>query len=72
LRSHQPRSHLRPYSKLPGLGSAMTTGDMRGKIDALKVEARGNLGLPNADKVLNPYRGTSLIGNSAPLGPYRR
>jgi hypothetical protein len=41
----------RPYSKLPGLDSAMTTGDMRGKIDALKAEARGNLGLPNSDKV---------------------
>uniref|UniRef100_A0A7S0ME23 Uncharacterized protein n=1 Tax=Cryptomonas curvata TaxID=233186 RepID=A0A7S0ME23_9CRYP len=41
----------RPYTKLPGLGSAMTTGDMRGKIEELKRQARKNLGLPNADKV---------------------
>lgn len=41
----------RPHTKLPGLGSAMTTGDMRGKIEELKRQARKNLGLPNADKV---------------------
>lgn len=41
----------RPYTKLPGLGSAMTTGDMRGRIEELKRQARKNMGLPNADKV---------------------
>lgn len=41
----------RPYTKLPGIDSAMTTGDMRGKIKELKLQAKKNLGIPNAAKV---------------------
>eukprot|EP00293_Proteomonas_sulcata_P007809 CAMPEP_0184294772 /NCGR_PEP_ID=MMETSP1049-20130417/5876_1 /TAXON_ID=77928 /ORGANISM="Proteomonas sulcata, Strain CCMP704" /LENGTH=248 /DNA_ID=CAMNT_0026603161 /DNA_START=6 /DNA_END=752 /DNA_ORIENTATION=- len=41
----------RPRSKLPGMDSAMTSGDMRAKIKELKRRARQNMGLPNADKV---------------------
>lgn len=38
----------RPYTKLPGIDAAMSTGDMRQKIDELKLQAKKNLGLPNA------------------------
>ena len=41
----------RPWSKLPGMNSAMTSGDMRAKIKELKEQARRNMGLPNANKV---------------------
>jgi len=41
----------RPYTKLPGIDSAMTSGDMRAKIKELKLQARKNLGVPNAAKV---------------------
>jgi alpha-D-ribose 1-methylphosphonate 5-triphosphate synthase subunit PhnI len=41
----------RPYTKLPGMGSAMTTGDMRQKIKELRLQAKQNLGIPNAAKV---------------------
>ena len=41
----------RPYTKLPGIDSAMTTGDMRAKIKELKLQAKKNLGIPNAAKV---------------------
>lgn len=41
----------RPETKLPGLSSAQTTGDMKAKIEELKRQARKNMGLPNADKV---------------------
>jgi hypothetical protein len=41
----------RPYTKLPGIDAAMTTGDMRAKIKELKLQAKKNLGIPNAAKV---------------------
>jgi hypothetical protein len=41
----------RPYTKLPGIDAAMTTGDMRQKIKELKLQAKKNLGIPNAAKV---------------------
>lgn len=41
----------RPYTKLPGIDSAMTSGDMRAKIKELKLQAKKNLGIPNAAKV---------------------
>jgi len=41
----------RPYTKLPGIDAAMTTGDMRSKIKELKLQAKKNLGIPNAAKV---------------------
>ena len=41
----------RPYTKLPGIDAAMTSGDMRQKIKELKLQAKKNLGIPNAAKV---------------------
>jgi hypothetical protein len=41
----------RPYTKLPGIDAAMTSGDMRQKIKELKLQAKQNLGIPNAAKV---------------------
>ena len=41
----------RPYTKLPGIDAAMTSGDMREKIKELKLQAKKNLGIPNAAKV---------------------
>lgn len=41
----------RPYTKLPGIDAAMTSGDMRAKIKELKLQAKKNLGIPNAAKV---------------------